>query len=148
MSPKFLFRLDLETATADASAADFGPNSAMPATAGAQHGGFRTRPANNAAVPGQQNETISLSNANSRQTARAGSSVQPLSDYALASRLSYFLWSSMPDDELLAHATAPAICTARSADGAGAPDAAIAPRPRPGPGVRRQLAGLPPLRGA
>jgi len=29
---------------------------------------------------------------------------QPLSDYALASRLSYFLWSSMPDSELLAHA--------------------------------------------
>jgi hypothetical protein len=28
----------------------------------------------------------------------------PLSDYALASRLSYFLWSSMPDDELLSHA--------------------------------------------
>ena len=32
--------------------------------------------------------------------------MQPLSDYALASRLSYFLWSSMPDAELLAHATA------------------------------------------
>jgi hypothetical protein len=32
--------------------------------------------------------------------------VQPLSDYALASRLSYFLWSSMPDEELLAHAAA------------------------------------------
>ena len=32
--------------------------------------------------------------------------MQPLSDYALASRLSYFLWSSMPDDELLAHAAA------------------------------------------
>jgi cytochrome c553 len=29
---------------------------------------------------------------------------QPLSDYALASRLSYFLWSSLPDAELLAHA--------------------------------------------
>ena len=28
----------------------------------------------------------------------------PLSDYALASRLSYFLWSSLPDAELLAHA--------------------------------------------
>jgi len=28
----------------------------------------------------------------------------PLSGYALASRLSYFLWSSMPDAELLAHA--------------------------------------------
>jgi hypothetical protein len=30
----------------------------------------------------------------------------PLSDYALASRLSYFLWSSMPDEELLARAAA------------------------------------------
>jgi mono/diheme cytochrome c family protein len=29
---------------------------------------------------------------------------QPLSDYALASRLSYFLWSSLPDAELLARA--------------------------------------------
>src|SRR5579884_2044159 len=33
-------------------------------------------------------------------------SVQPLSDYELASRLSYFLWSSMPDAELLTHARA------------------------------------------
>ncbi len=31
--------------------------------------------------------------------------VTPLSAYALASRLSYFLWSSMPDEELLAHAS-------------------------------------------
>jgi len=31
---------------------------------------------------------------------------QPLSDYALASRLSFFLWSSMPDAELLARAKA------------------------------------------
>ena len=29
---------------------------------------------------------------------------RPLSGYALASRLSYFLWSSMPDQELLSHA--------------------------------------------
>jgi hypothetical protein len=29
---------------------------------------------------------------------------KPLSSYALASRLSYFLWESMPDDELLRHA--------------------------------------------
>jgi mono/diheme cytochrome c family protein len=35
-----------------------------------------------------------------------GAAVQPLSDYALASRLSYFLWSSMPDAELMAHAAA------------------------------------------
>jgi hypothetical protein len=33
-------------------------------------------------------------------------SVTPLTDYELASRLSYFLWSSMPDDELLARAAA------------------------------------------
>ena len=32
--------------------------------------------------------------------------VGPLSSYALASRLSYFLWSSLPDDELLARAAA------------------------------------------
>ena len=31
---------------------------------------------------------------------------RPLSDYALASRLSYFLWSSLPDEQLLAHAAA------------------------------------------
>jgi hypothetical protein len=31
---------------------------------------------------------------------------QPLSDYELANRLSYFLWSSMPDAELLARAAA------------------------------------------
>jgi hypothetical protein len=48
-----------------------------------------------------------------------GKGVQPLSDYALASRLSYFLWSSMPDDELLAHAAAgdlhrPAVLTAQA----------------------------------
>lgn len=35
-----------------------------------------------------------------------GGTVQPLSDYDLASRLSYFLWSSMPDKELLRHAAA------------------------------------------
>jgi hypothetical protein len=38
--------------------------------------------------------------------AEPGPATRPLSDYALASRLSYFLWSSMPDDELLAHAAA------------------------------------------
>jgi len=32
--------------------------------------------------------------------------VRPLSDFELASRLSYFLWSSMPDEELIAHAAA------------------------------------------
>ena len=36
----------------------------------------------------------------------AGSGILPLSDYDLASRLSYFLWASMPDAELLARAAA------------------------------------------
>src|SRR5207249_58514 len=36
----------------------------------------------------------------------AGEGRRSLSDYELASRLSYFLWSSMPDAELLARATA------------------------------------------
>ena len=41
-----------------------------------------------------------------RPRAEPGTAVRPLSDYELASRLSYFLWSSMPDAELLAHAAA------------------------------------------
>ncbi len=35
-----------------------------------------------------------------------GAGVRPLTDYDLASRLSYFLWSSMPDDELMSRAAA------------------------------------------
>jgi mono/diheme cytochrome c family protein len=35
-----------------------------------------------------------------------GAAKEPLSDYAMASKLSYLLWSSMPDEELLAHAKA------------------------------------------
>ena len=35
-----------------------------------------------------------------------GAGTRPLNAYALASRLSYFLWSSMPDEELLSHAAA------------------------------------------
>jgi len=50
--------------------------------------------------------------------AEPGPAVRPLPDYALASRLSYFLWSTMPDAELLAHAAAhdlhqPAVLTAQ-----------------------------------
>jgi len=41
-----------------------------------------------------------------RSTAPGTGSISPLSGYELASRLSYFLWSSMPDHELLAHAAA------------------------------------------
>ena len=49
----------------------------------------------------------------------AARGTQPLSDYDLASRLSYFLWSSAPDDELLKHAAAgdlhqPAVVSAQA----------------------------------
>lgn len=37
---------------------------------------------------------------------KSGETARPLAEYALASRLSYFLWSSMPDEELLTHAAA------------------------------------------
>jgi hypothetical protein len=38
--------------------------------------------------------------------AQPGTTARPLTDYELASRLSYFLWSSLPDDELLTRAAA------------------------------------------
>jgi hypothetical protein len=38
--------------------------------------------------------------------AEPGPDARPLAEYDLASRLSYFLWSSMPDDALLGHAAA------------------------------------------
>lgn len=41
-----------------------------------------------------------------RAKAATNAAYRPLSAYSLAGRLSYFLWSSMPDDELMAHAAA------------------------------------------
>src|SRR5437763_10147733 len=38
--------------------------------------------------------------------AHSGGIGTPLPPYSLASRLSYFLWSSMPDEEMLKHAAA------------------------------------------
>ena len=63
-----------------------------------------------------------VSPAPSRQAPRLkprASSPTPLSDYALASRLSYFVWASMPDEKLLAHAAAgdlhlPAVLTSET----------------------------------
>src|SRR5207237_1912120 len=48
----------------------------------------------------------SLAQNTERASAGQAPDVAPLSDYALASRLSYFLWSSMPDEELMKHAAA------------------------------------------
>lgn len=79
MSPNFLFRLDLD---ASAAAPEASPKSAVARTV-ANENRAKTPPPNN-----------------------SKNGVQTLSDYALASRLSYFLWSSLPDDELLSHAAA------------------------------------------
>ena len=55
-------------------------------------------------------------------TSRPGS-VYPLSDLELASRLSFFLWSSIPDDELLAAAAQGTLQHAGGARAAGPADA-------------------------
>jgi Protein of unknown function (DUF1592)/Protein of unknown function (DUF1588)/Protein of unknown function (DUF1587)/Protein of unknown function (DUF1595)/Protein of unknown function (DUF1585) len=49
--------------------------------------------------------TMSSSRSIAVKTSSAGQ-IRPLSSYALASKLSYFLWSSMPDEELLRRAAA------------------------------------------
>jgi mono/diheme cytochrome c family protein len=77
MSPNFLFRVDLGVA-----------ESGSATTTGTQVASLNQRPAA------------------ARPTPPKTEGIQPLSDYALASRLSYFLWSSMPDEELLSHAAA------------------------------------------
>ena len=81
MSPKFCYRIDLLD---DSAAATSRPRVRMPVQAAAFQSSL---------PPG-------------RDGCEHCVTVQPLSGYALASRLSYFLWSSMPDEELLARAAA------------------------------------------
>src|SRR5579872_250056 len=76
-SPNFLFRIETRPAVAPAPA----KSAAKPAVRLASRRGVKAK-AKTVAAP-------------------ATSAKYQLSDYALASRLSYFLWSSMPDDELL-----------------------------------------------
>jgi hypothetical protein len=75
MSPDFLYRLDL----VDGFVSQLGARQGKVSLAGTAPHSVAGKPA-------------------------PGVAAQPLSPYALASRLSYFLWSSMPDDELLARA--------------------------------------------
>ncbi len=79
MSPHFNYRIDLAEAAGATSAAPM---------AAKKTGWFAAKSAPVNATPVLRPGTRSLS------------------DYALANRLSYFLWSSMPDAELLAHAAA------------------------------------------
>ena len=87
MSPNFLFRLDLE-ASSESPKSD----SPLVPAARVRNAAF-VRPAN--------------SSPPKRSAAQSGKDgIEPLPDNALANRLSYFIWSSMPDEELLAHASA------------------------------------------
>ena len=82
MSPNFCYRIDL------VEAAGGNVTATSPARTGAVFAS--AQPAAQPAAPPEKGKVASL----------------PLSDDALASRLSYFLWSSLPDAELLAHAAA------------------------------------------
>jgi hypothetical protein len=80
ISPEFFYRVDLQNASLQDSLSGTSAGSGASVAAKAAR-------------------------AKSAAAATAVTSVgMPLSAYALASRLSYFLWSSMPDEELLSHA--------------------------------------------
>jgi Protein of unknown function (DUF1592)/Protein of unknown function (DUF1588)/Protein of unknown function (DUF1587)/Protein of unknown function (DUF1585)/Protein of unknown function (DUF1595) len=81
MSPDFCYRIDL----VDTNAA--------PEPKVSKHLSQRTKPTPTGAMRHTRATSVP-------------SGALPLSDFALASRLSYFLWSSMPDEELLARAAA------------------------------------------
>jgi hypothetical protein len=86
MSPKFCYRIDLLDDAAVAKPIGRGQN-----------------PIHAAAYQSSRSARAVMAPANESNGAPA---VRPLSGYALASRLSYFLWSSIPDEELLARAEA------------------------------------------
>jgi Protein of unknown function (DUF1592)/Protein of unknown function (DUF1588)/Protein of unknown function (DUF1587)/Protein of unknown function (DUF1595)/Protein of unknown function (DUF1585) len=84
MEPDFLYRLDIGMPTNES------PSSPSKTTASVTTN-LSSRPKRS----GVERSAVSLLVA-----------TEPLSSYALASRLSYFLWASMPDEELLRHAAA------------------------------------------
>jgi len=83
VSPHFLFRGDLLSEPAGDQASP--PTAQQSAHENKKSGGKR-------------------STASARAPARSSFTPRPISDYALASRLSYFLWSSMPDEQLFSEA--------------------------------------------
>ena len=86
MEPDFLYRLDMTDGTQTVS----------------------TAPSSKAAsqTPPRLQKKGRVSQVSLVQKTSAAIPSEPLSSYALASRLSYFLWASMPDGELLRHAAA------------------------------------------
>ena len=85
----------------------------------------------------------SCSTSSAIRTRRDPTAVHRLTDVELASRLSYFLWNSMPDDELLSLAEKPAAARAGDARRAGQADARGPEGVRDGGELRRPVAGDP-----
>jgi mono/diheme cytochrome c family protein len=103
MSPNFLFRLDLE------ASAGTSLNPRVPSgRSGAKHAPSLRTGMVGAGYPSLAGRAPSGRGVAALQRTEGippnSNGVQSLPDYALASRLSYFLWSSMPDEELLSHA--------------------------------------------
>jgi hypothetical protein len=100
MSPHLLFRLDLEAGPA--------PEGRRQKAEGREGPEGRRRKAEGS--PDERNAGDVADAPSGLPSAfcllPSGPQVDPLPDYALASRLSYFLWASIPDEELLSHAAA------------------------------------------
>ena len=90
-SPRFLFRVeDVEAAVAGAK---LGAPVSDPAS-----GGGSNAPGRKPALQFMGKAGVRVNGASNHQPVTVSASL--LDEYALASRLSYFLWSTMPDDEL------------------------------------------------
>ena len=89
MSPYFLYRLDLNSVGGDASGIKPATQTAMVIQGSPKAGGAKS----SVSLAAQKEDSFP-------------SGTQPLSNYELANRLSYFVWATMPDAELLAHAAA------------------------------------------
>jgi cytochrome c5 len=99
VSPDFLFRIERPIATAQAVAL---PRTS-PVAAAAAVGAFRPRPSH---APAAGSSATASALATDHARSPAASRIEPIGQYALASRLSYFLWSSMPDEPLMQAAAA------------------------------------------
>lgn len=107
MSPHFLFRLDLEALPAeDAERRGKGPAGSQPPPTPTGAARDRKEPLIAPAKAGASQPALSLPRPSVSSAGNFPDGIRQVDDYALASRLSYFLWSSMPDEELMTRAAA------------------------------------------
>jgi hypothetical protein len=96
VSPQFLYRIEREPAPAAGTTASAAAAPPLRAASGAD-----VHAAGAGAASGADVHAAGGGAANSAARHEAPIGVVPVSDVELASRLSFFLWSSIPDDELL-----------------------------------------------